>query len=86
MYYHDKLSYRDKNIMIIDTVVKSLSHTTTHPHKLLPINTVPKTRNVNQQFFGLCGSTRIDRVDHVTQIVCTLLLLLKFFGKILSST
>jgi len=29
MYYHDKLSYRDENIMIVNTVVKSLSHTTT---------------------------------------------------------
>jgi len=28
MYCHDKLSYRDKNIMIIDTVVKSLLYTT----------------------------------------------------------
>jgi len=29
MYYCDKLLYRDKNNMIIDTVVKSLLHTTT---------------------------------------------------------
>jgi len=29
MYYRDKLLYRDKNIMIIDTVIKSLSHNTT---------------------------------------------------------
>jgi len=28
VYYCDKLSYRDKNIMIIDAVVKSLLHTT----------------------------------------------------------
>jgi len=28
MYYHDKLSYHDKNNTIIDKVVKLLSHTT----------------------------------------------------------
>ena len=29
MCYHDKLSYHDKNILIIDIVVNHLSHTTT---------------------------------------------------------
>jgi len=28
IYYHDKLLYWDKNIMVINTVVKSLLHNT----------------------------------------------------------
>jgi len=35
IYYRDKLSYHDKNIMIINTIVKSLSHTTSPPPRPL---------------------------------------------------
>ena len=40
MYYHEKLSYHDKDIMIINTVVKSLSHTIT---TVQPMTTSGKT-------------------------------------------
>ena len=60
IYYRDTLSYRNTNIMIIDTVVKSLSHTTT----ILKLNFY---ENLVQQNFVLYGiSNKVLKVEILT--------------------